>query len=841
MDKSMINGKGDRMTSYQQKLPKIPISGKSSFNDVPETPSPNTYSLNVQRQKSTFATPLATNQEDVPKSSSVSIKPPPKKQKIDMSSFESAPKLERTNSGSVLTTLEGPILKVENQNSIGINSRTPNLVVSSNQGVVVPFSSVSSSLQNSAELPVSVGVSIASVNDLVATGQVQSNIALVEDRSRRPAQLQIKPSNNPFDVAFKSMNEKSLESQDNQRVVPSLSTLQAHEHVGATSSIALTAPLTPLKTSDIPDIVQDLQDTLQQQTQNGQAVAAQLLVGTAQPQQQVAQFANINGVTYLVATAGNQHASSSSAVASHTLKDSSSNQPQLLVSSPNIASLIAASPQSNNLVQLPSTSTSAQKSVPHRLLTLRSVENGQQQLVLVPGTAGSAAASLQDVQELLTQPQISVTPMINTLGQNIGQSLVNLRAPPTVTTTSGNSAVPTLSAAPSLLAVSNNIPLSDSNVNAKAKMREQLEKKMISSGNANPQLQLQMNSSSALLKENNSSAPLVNGGVSGSGGIPGTLNTVNSGMNGNSSGNGFNSMVDSTTKVGEGDPKYSLTREKNREAAQRCREKRKKWITSIQDENKRLNTENARLKEQVAVLQHELMDLKTRLLNEHSLLSNSVNKLSLPSSATRSGIILDVPVNLGPASSTGGIETAAGGGTIVQQPPPKPDLPFSDLILSGKEYKLNGQPLSGNTGGVDVAFIKSNYIKGGQQPVDQVTLATSVGDQTSQDSNDSRTSVRNIDRVDSGIESDAESANKPVIHSIQSVASMGSHLKNEVTPPKVVPKYIHVYQRPPQVSSANGRPASTPLMTFDDSYGHTSQLITSDGGVSTVSSLNSHK
>ena len=120
-------------------------------------------------------------------------------------------------------------------------------------------------------------------------------------------------------------------------------------------------------------------------------------------------------------------------------------------------------------------------------------------------------------------------------------------------------------------------------------MREQLEKKMISSGNANPQLQLQMNSSSALLKENNSSAPLVNGGVSGSGGIPGTLNTVNSGMNGNSSGNGFNSMVDSTTKVGEGDPKYSLTREKNREAAQRCREKRKKWITSIQDENKRLN------------------------------------------------------------------------------------------------------------------------------------------------------------------------------------------------------------------------------------------------------------
>ena len=125
--------------------------------------------------------------------------------------------------------------------------------------------------------------------------------------------------------------------------------------------------------------------------------------------------------------------------------------------------------------------------------------------------------------------------------------------------------------------------------------------------------------------------------------------------------------------------------------------------------------------------------------------------------------------------------------------------------------------------------------------MDQVTLATSVGDQTSQDSNDSRTSVRNIDRVDSGIESDAESANKPVIHSIQSVASMGSHLKNEVTPPKVVPKYIHVYQRPPQVSSANGRPASTPLMTFDDSYGHTSQLITSDGGVSTVSSLNSHK
>ena len=47
-----------------------------------------------------------------------------------------------------------------------------------------------------------------------------------------------------------------------------------------------TAPLTPLKTSEIPDIVQDLHDTIMQQNQ-----AAQFVQGI-----------NINGVTYLVQT-----------------------------------------------------------------------------------------------------------------------------------------------------------------------------------------------------------------------------------------------------------------------------------------------------------------------------------------------------------------------------------------------------------------------------------------------------------------------------------------------------------------------------------------------------------
>ena len=71
------------------------------------------------------------------------------------------------------------------------------------------------------------------------------------------------------------------------------------------------------------------------------------------------------------------------------------------------------------------------------------------------------------------------------------------------------------------------------------------------------------------------------------------------------------------------------------------------------------------------MLQHELMDLKTRLLNEHSsLLSGSASKLSLPAVSLRSEF---AESELSQSSS----------GNVIQAPP-KPTLPFSDLILDGQ-------------------------------------------------------------------------------------------------------------------------------------------------------------
>ena len=108
-------------------------------------------------------------------------------------------------------------------------------------------------------------------------------------------------------------------------------------------------------------------------------------------------------------------------------------------------------------------------------------------------------------------------------------------------------------------------------------MREQLERKLHSSNGTHQLQQMQVKTtSSAFLKENantqlGSQVPLQ---------LNNPLPTLPSGSN---------SVADSTTRLEETEPKYSLTREKNREAAQRCREKRKKWIANIQDENKRLN------------------------------------------------------------------------------------------------------------------------------------------------------------------------------------------------------------------------------------------------------------
>ena len=102
-------------------------------------------------------------------------------------------------------------------------------------------------------------------------------------------------------------------------------------------------------------------------------------------------------------------------------------------------------------------------------------------------------------------------------------------------------------------------------------MREQLERK-ISSSTASTTPSLSQGSSVASLNSSAFNSSVKN--ESSAGVSNGALVAPSNPYGG----------ADSTTNV----PKYSLTREKNREAAQRCREKRKKWIATIQNENKQL-------------------------------------------------------------------------------------------------------------------------------------------------------------------------------------------------------------------------------------------------------------
>ena len=122
-------------------------------------------------------------------------------------------------------------------------------------------------------------------------------------------------------------------------------------------------------------------------------------------------------------------------------------------------------------------------------------------------------------------------------------------------------------------------------------MREQLERKKNNSSIV-ATVTLSANRGDNL-GGNDSTVPVIaRGGTGGMGGAAGIVtNSVMSLTNGSSMAamqNGSNFLADSTTRLGEQDPRYSLTREKNREAAQRCREKRKKWIANLQEENSKM-------------------------------------------------------------------------------------------------------------------------------------------------------------------------------------------------------------------------------------------------------------
>ena len=110
-------------------------------------------------------------------------------------------------------------------------------------------------------------------------------------------------------------------------------------------------------------------------------------------------------------------------------------------------------------------------------------------------------------------------------------------------------------------------------------------------------------------------------------------------------------------------------------------------------------------------------------------------------------------------------------------------------------------------------FISSNYIK-----VSEANMSAS-GDHLSQVSNDSRVSGKTLEKSDSGVDSDAESkSGAPSMSLTTSIAQLPNPLGN----------YVMFYRQP---SNANGRPASTPLITFDDSSFSISagQLVSSSG------------